>query len=266
MRSEEGMIMNFFVEGLQGSGKSTLVKKLSDKHSDHRVFREGDYSPTELAWCAYVSEDTYADILERYPEIHDEIASKSHEEDGHTVICYTQIITDIPGFHKDLEQYEIYNGRVSREDFKNTILTRFAKWNTDGNIFECSVFQNIVEDMILFQNASDEEIIAFYKEIRKVLDGRDYRIVYLMSEDIRSNIDVIRKERSDDKGNELWFPMMLGYFNDSPYARQHGLSGEETMLSHFSHRQGLELKICEEVFPGRYTVLKSKGYKDEELV
>jgi thymidylate kinase len=30
--------MNYFVEGLQGSGKSTLVKKLSEKYSDYLRF------------------------------------------------------------------------------------------------------------------------------------------------------------------------------------------------------------------------------------
>ena len=113
--------MNYFVEGLQGSGKSTLVKKLSEKHPECKAFREGDYSPVELAWCAYVSRDQYSSILEKYSEIRNEIAAKSFEEGEHVIICYTQILTDTHGFHKDLEQYEIYNGRVSREDFKKII-------------------------------------------------------------------------------------------------------------------------------------------------
>jgi hypothetical protein len=258
--------VNYFVEGLQGSGKSTLVEKLSDKHPEYKAFYEGDYSPTELAWCAYVSKEIYSSILEKYSDIQNEIAMKSHEEDDNVIICYTQILTDIPGFHKDLEQYEIYNNRVSRDAFKRIILSRFANWNTDGNIFECSLFQNIVEDMILFQVASDEEIIAFYREIKKVLEGRDYHIAYLMSEDIRSNIDVIKKERSDDQGRETWFPLMLGYFNESPYAKKNGLSGDADMLKHFSHRQELELTICREIFPGKYTILKSKGYKDTDIL
>ena len=117
----------------------------------------------------------------------------------------------------------------------------------------------------MFQNASDAEIIAFYREIKNVLGRRDYHIAYLLSEDIRSNIDVIRKERSDDQGRELWFPLMLGYFNESPYAKQNGLAGEEDMLKHFFHRQEIELAICKEVFPGKYTLLRSKGYKDTDI-
>ena len=252
--------MNYFVEGLQGSGKSTLVKRLAERLPDHKVFHEGDYSPVELAWCVYVSKAKYREILEKYYEIRSMIAEKSHEEDDHMIICYTQILTDIPGFHKDLEQYEIYNNRLTPEAFRKVILERFSKWKTDGNIFECSLFQNIVEDMILFQDASDQEITDFYREIRSVLTGRDYRIMYLWTEDISSNIDAIRKERSDDHGKELLFPLMLRYFNESAYAKKRGLSGEEAMLDHFEHRQTLELSICKDVFSDRYTMLKSKGY------
>lgn len=258
--------MNYFVEGLQGSGKSTLVKKLSEKHPEYLSVHEGDYSPVELAWCAYVSKDEYERILDKYQAIRREIKEKSHEERDHMIICYTQVITDVPGFHKDMEQYEIYNNRLSPEAFKKVILERYSKWNTDNNIFECSLFQNIVEDMILFQNASDQDVIDFYKEISEKLSGRDYRIMYLLTEDISSSINVIRKERSDEQGNELWFPLMLGYFDESPYAKKNGLSGEEAMFSHFKHRQELEISICRQVFPDRYTVLKSKKYKDEDYL
>ncbi len=252
--------MNYFVEGLQGSGKSTLVRRLSDKYPDHTAVCEGDYSPVELAWCAYVDKAKYNEILEKYSDIRDEIAKKSYEEDDHMIICYTKIITDIPGFHKDLEKYEIYNGNLDPESFKEVVLRRFHNWNSDKNIFECSIFQNIVEDMILFQKRSDREIIDFYKEIKEALAEKEYQIIYIRTDDIAANIDIIRKERTDDKGNEMWFPLMTWYFDNSPYAKEKGLSGTKELLSHFRHRQELELKICKEVFKGKHTILKSKGY------
>ena len=73
--------MNYFVEGLQGSGKSTLVRCLSEKYPDYKDICEGDYSPVELAWCAYVNRETYSEILEKYDAIRDEIKEKSFEED-----------------------------------------------------------------------------------------------------------------------------------------------------------------------------------------
>ncbi len=253
--------VNYFIEGLQGSGKSTLTTNMVKKHTELTAVREGDYSPVELAWCSYVSHDKYNEILDKYSGIRTSIEEKSHIENDHVIICYTQIITNIEGFHKDLEQYEIYNGQIQFDEFKKIVLNRFERWNGKDMIFECSLFQNIVEDMLLFRDVSDDEIIRFYEEIENVLRDKEYQILYLETENVSENIDIIRKERSDEHGNEMWFPLMLGYFNESPYAKNKGVSGEEALLKHFLHRQELELRICKEVFTDRYKVLKSKKYE-----
>lgn len=56
---------NIFIEGIPGSGKSTLLDTLSRHFTDYRVYREGDISPVELAWCAYMSEDAYRAVPPR---------------------------------------------------------------------------------------------------------------------------------------------------------------------------------------------------------
>ena len=257
--------MNYFVEGLQGSGKSTLARMIAEKKPEYVLKQEGDYSPVELAWCAYLNEDQYQEILKKYPEMLKEIEEKTYDEGEKKIVCYTKIRTDNHGFYQDLEQYEIYNNRVSWEEFQDIVLSRYRNWNQDGMIFECSLFQNTVEDMTLFRNASDEEIIAFYRKVREALEGKEYRIVILKAEDVRGNLAVIRKERSDEQGNELWFPLMMQYFNECPYAKARGLEGEEALIRHFIHRQELELRLCEEVFPDKYSVLTSKKYTEEEI-
>ena len=257
--------MNYFIEGLQGSGKSTVVQKLAEARPGYTAVREGDYSPVELAWCAYTDESKYCEILTKYPGLRSAIEEKTFAEGNKRIICYTQVRTDNHAFYQDLEQYEIYNGRVAFEDFKTIVLDRYRQWNTDRMIFECSLLQNTVEDMILFRCFSDEEIIGFYRHVRKALEGKDYRIVYLNAEDISGNLAVIRKERSDENGNELWFPLMLQYFNDSPYAKKKGLEGEEALIRHFIHRRDLELRICKEIFPDKSVILTSKAYTDEDI-
>ena len=258
--------MNYFVEGLQGSGKSTLVQKLSDMNPDCTAVREGEYSPVELSWCAYVDDGQYRRILEKYPELRTQIEEKTYSEGCRKVICYTKIITENRDFYRDLEQYEIYNNRIPFDAFQSIVLGRYRKWNSDRMIFECSLFQNTVEDMILFRQAGDEEILAFYRQVREALGGKEYRIVYLQAKDIRGNLETIRKERSDEQGNELWFPMMIGFFNDCPYAKSRGLKGEEDLIRHFIHRQDLELRICKEVFPDRSIILESKNYTEEDIL
>ena len=117
---------SYFVEGIQGAGKSTMVAKLAQENPSYNVYREGDYCPVELAWCAFLEEEQYRQVLEKYKDIADLIREKTIQEDDKKVVMYTRILTDIPGFHKELEQYEIYNGNKNREEFQDIVLKRFS--------------------------------------------------------------------------------------------------------------------------------------------
>lgn len=256
---------SYFIEGLQGAGKSTLVKCFSEHLTDYQVFHEGDYSPVELAWCAYVTEEQYQKILGDYPSLDGEIKAKTAAEGEKRIICYTQILTDIPTFHRNLEKFEIYNGNLDREDFEKVILKRFRKWDGEGQIFECSIFQNIIENQMLYLMMPDEEIMDFYRRLGRILDEKSYQIVYLDVTDIPGTIDVIRKERSDDAGNELWFPLMLRYLEKSPYGKRHMLTGMEGLVKHLVRRRDLEHRILAEIFRENAMIVKAKGYEWKEL-
>lgn len=256
--------MNYFIEGLQGSGKTTIAGKLAEKYGC-KVFREGDYSPVELAWCACMSEEEYRAMLGKYPDLAPQTKAQTFDEGEKRIVCYTRVKTDNTDFYKDMERYEIYNGRLPLDVFRRTVLGRYEAWNGSGQIFECSLFQNTVEDMILFRDLPNEDIIAFYRQVKKALGGKSFRIVYLKTENIAESIDTIRKERTDENGGEVWYEMMCGFFNSSVYAKAHGVSGSEAMLEHFAHRQELELRICRELFPAETVILGSKCYTDADI-
>lgn len=257
---------NYFVEGLQGAGKTTFVQRLSENLTGYTVFREGDFSPVELAWCAYVTEEQYNRILKDYPSLKEEITAKTVIEDEYRIICYTQILTDVPNFHRNLEQYEIYNGNLARESFENVVFKRFTKWNGEGQILECSIFQNIIENQMLYLMMADDEILDFYKKLKAILADKPYKIIYLDMDDISKEIDIIRKERSDDKGNELWFPLMTRYVEESPYGKEHSLIGLEGLLRHLERRRTIEHRIIDEIFKERTVVVKAKNYVFDEIM
>lgn len=257
---------NYFIEGLQGAGKSTFVRRLSRKLNGYKVFCEGDFSPVELAWCAYVTEQQYSTILMEYPSIAREIKAKTVAEGGQRIICYTQILTDVPDFHKNLEKFEIYNGNLDRESFEKVVFHRFEKWDGEGQIFECSIFQNIIENQMLYLMMTDEEILDFYKRLKGILKHKPYKIIYLDVKDIPGTIDIIRKERSDDNGNELWFPLMVRYLEESPYGRANELTGAKGLIGHLDKRKALEHRILDEVFSERTAVVKSKNYEMDDVI
>ena len=91
-----------------------------------------------------------------------------------------------------------------------------------------------------------------------------YQIIYLAVVDIRSTIEVIKKERSDENGNELWFPLMVRYIEETPYAKEHSLHGMEGLLTHLERRKALEYRIINEIFKDETIV--EKNYKLPEEI
>lgn len=256
---------NIYIEGIQGAGKSTLLQAVAELGPQYHLCREGEYSPVELAWCTYMDKEQYEGVLERYATIRNEIIQNTIVEEDHYIVTYTKILTDLPGFHKDLEQFEIYNRRRTLEELKEIVLTRYRRFHETGYVFECAFFQNLVEDLILFHLASDDEIMEFYKELWSEIDKKNYKMLYLYSNQIADNIRSIRKERSDEQGHEMWYPLMISYFEDSPYAKQHHCKGLEDLIKHFIHRQQLELRIIHEVIKDAAILIPSKEWKKDEL-
>lgn len=204
-------------------------------------------------------------MLARYAAIEAQIKEKTITENNHKIICYTQILTDIPGFHKDLEGYEIYNGNLDKRALEEVVFERFSRWNGAGQIFECSIFQNIIENQMLYLMLSEEEILDFYRRLREILIDKQYKIIYLDVEDIADAIHVIRKERSDANGNEMWFPLMIQYLASSPYGKEHHLTNFDGLITHLAQRKALEHRIIKEIFWENSVILKAKNYSMDAI-
>lgn len=257
---------NVFIEGIQGMGKSTLLNGIFNAVPELHVCREGDYSPIDLAWCAWMSKQEYETAIKSYKSIQDELIKNTIQEQEHFIVTYTKIITDIPDFHKNLEQYEVYNGRKNFTDLKELILSRYRKFSGTGYLFECSFFQNIMEDLILFHLLEDDEIVEFYRDLYSCVNQEQFLLLYLYSDKLEEYIGIIQKERCDDSGNELWYRLMLEYLIHSPYGEKHGYSAFEDMITHFRHRQRLEMRIIREIIGDRAVVLPAKNWKMEEII
>ena len=258
---------HIFIEGLQGSGKSTLLRNLSQKYPEYKAYYEGDISPAELAWCSYMTKEQYGEALQKYPHVVQEIKQFTKQEGDRYIVAYTRILADMREFYEWMESFEIYNARVSFVDFRNIIMNRYrALEPADKGLYECSFFQNSMESMMLYYQMSEQEIVDFYREAYEILQPKGFQMLYLQSGNIRENILQIKKERSDEHGVELWYPLMLRYLQESPYGKIHGFEGLDDMIAHFERRVAIEERIIREVLKEDCMVLKAKEYRMEEIL
>lgn len=257
---------NIFVEGIQGAGKSTLLNQLQKNIPEYKVYREGDISPVELAWCSYMTSEQYEEVCIQYRDICADLESHTVTENDRKITAYTGILTDIPGFHKFMEQFEIYNGNMDFKQFKEIILKRYKKFNEVGNVFECSFFQNSIECMLLYYQMSDDEIMDFYLDAFDILKSKKFRLIYLNAMDIESTIDTIKRERVDEQGNEIWYSLMLQYLEQSPFGKTHNLKAFDGLVSHLKRRRDLELRIIHRIIGKDSIIIDSKNYDINEII
>lgn len=260
------MTKNIFIEGIPGSGKSTLLNELSKRLPEHHPYHEGDICPVELAWCSYMTKEDFQETLEKFPDLNEEIISWSVMEDGYYIVAYTRIMAERREFYEYMEGFEIYNGRVPFRTFHDTIMKRYATLSDEKHLFECSFFQNSIESMMLFYCMKDEEIIAFYREAYEILKNKGFRMIYLDSDNIREDVLQIKKERADENGNEMWFPLMMNFLKESPYGKERNYQDFEDVVHHFERRRALEHRIIAGVIGEDVTILTAKNYDISSLV
>lgn len=257
---------NVFIEGIQGTGKSTLENELAKRLPAYKVYREGDLSPVELAWCSYMSEEQYNETLARFSCFEKEIQSHMMPEGDKRIVAYTRILTDMPEFYRHMENYEIYNGRVSFEYFRKIIFERYDKFNTVGNIFECSLFQNAVECMMLYYEMNDESIMEFYRDLYYIIRDKNPVLIYLEAMDVKEGILQIKRERSGPDGREVWFPLVMNYLRTSPYGRRHGCGSFDDLIAHLERRKRLELRIIQEIMESFALQVHAKNYDISAII
>ena len=258
-------MLNIFIEGIPGSGKSTLLKKMQESLPLYRFYYEGDLSPVELAWCAYLTPEQFQKAIDDWPQLEASIKENSKKENNHYIVSYTRISTDQNDFYPYMERYEIYGGRRSIEDFSNIILERFHTFNGTGYVFECSFFQNIIEELMLFAEYDDEQILDFYRKLINNISD-DFLVIRLVCTDVRKSIEQIKAERVNEHGEEVWHQLMMNYLNQSPYGKSHHYESFDDIVLHFNRRISLEKRISAELLPHRFIDVESKNYRLEDIL
>lgn len=246
------------VEGIPGSGKTTISKKikkhLASKGLEVLLYNEGDMHPADMAWNALLNIDEYNNIVNEYKEYEKIIKDNSIFEDDYVIVAYTKL-----GFRRQqnklmnfFEEHEIYDGRVSADIFKQIHLKRWKRFGEEMQenknkivIFECSFLQNHVNELLAIHDKDFDYIRNYLNELIETVAELKPKLIYLNQLSIKETINRIAKERISHNKNIYpgWLEMSIEYFENSSYGKRNNINGIDGLVKYFEKRQEIELGV-----------------------
>jgi hypothetical protein len=267
------------VEGIPGSGKTTISKKikkhLTDRGLDVVLYNEGDAHPADMAWNALLSKEEYNKIIEEYKGSEQIIRENSIFEENYVILAYTKL-----GFHRKqnklmefLEAHEIYDGRVSVDIFTEIHLKRWKNFKKevlhDKNkivIFECSFLQNHVNELLAIHDKDFNFIKEYLNDLIKTVAELKPKLIYLNQFSIKETIARVAKERVSHNKEVYphWIDMCIEYFKNSRYGKRNNLNDFDGLIKYFEKRQEIELQVIDSLAIDKLIVY-NKHYDYENI-
>ena len=238
------------VEGIPGSGKTTIAKMISsyyrDKGANATTYPEGEAHPADLGWIACIPLDQYDELLARYPQFKEDIKANTQIEHGYAMVAYLWIRDKTKVFHDEMEKYEVYDGRAEWDVFRDLHLARwqvFAKSQIAKEeiaVFECALLQNHINELLFFHSKNEAEITNHLKLLIESVMGLNPVLIYLAQPDVQETIRRVSDERTDKHGHKDWMERVIGFFEHCPHGDYKGFSG---MVQAFEDRKRIELNV-----------------------
>lgn len=267
------------VEGIPGSGKTTISKKIKNhlvsKGLEVLLYNEGDMHPADMAWNALLNMDEYNNIIDEYKTHEKIIKENSIFEDDYVILAYTKL-----GFHRKqnklmnfLEEREIYDGRVSADTFKQIHLKRWKKFGEEMKenknkivIFECSFLQNHVNELLAIHDKDFDYIRDYLNELIGTVTELKPKLIYLNQASIKETINRVSKERVSHNKDMYpgWLETSIEYFKNSSYGKRNNINGFDGLIRYFEKRQEIELGIIKSLALDKL-IIYNKNYDYENI-
>jgi hypothetical protein len=256
------------VEGIPGSGKSTIAKKIKEYLDTQKIettlYTEGDAHPADLAWCAYLPKDKYIEIINQVPQYAQVIKDNTRFDNDFAVVAYTKLglSPSENEIMKCFEAYEVYDGRVTFERFTDLHLKRWKRFSREAengksvHVFECAFLQNHVSELMGMYNKEGGAISDYLISLLQTVEMLNPIILYLMQPDVNKTITRIAKERvSSDKSKQSdWIDLIIGWVEKSQYGKKHVLKGFNGVVRFLEERKKIEMEVLSKLPIDHYLI------------
>ena len=268
------------VEGIPGSGKSTISRKIRNylvsKGLEVVLYNEGDLHPADMAWNALLTKEEYNNVIKDNKEYENIIKENSKFEEDYVMVAYKKL-----GLRKDkselmklFEAHEVYDGRVTCDVFKELHLKRWKKFaeqmKEDKNkivIFECAFLQNNVNELLAIYEKDLNYIKDYLNELIGTVLELNPKLIYLKQPSVKETLNRVSKERISDNKEAYpdWIDVVIEYFKNSNYGKHNNINGFDGVVRYFEKRQEIELEVIKSLSIDNL-VICNHNYEWEEII
>ncbi|MCK9862130.1 hypothetical protein [Paenibacillus sp. ATY16] len=189
------------VEGLCGTGKSTLAERLH-----HYLVQQGKSSafydegaeghPASLNWHALFREQEYNEFLERYPNLANDISLRAIKDGSNYLLPYRGVkeFSGQIALNAELKSRELCWAEmpiVAQSEFTYLIQRHWARFVEVASltdtvyVLEAVFFQHQIHDLLKHYQASDSQIEQHIQGIAQQIAAMNPILIYLTQPSVR---------------------------------------------------------------------------------
>ena len=263
------------IEGLPGSGKSTIAQWvheiLSDAGIESEIFLEGNLDhPADYEGVAFYNKDEFQSLISKNMEFEVELKAWVKKQESDYFIPYRKMQNELgirfPGeLLNTICKNDIYELPFSQN--QKLIIEKWIMFGREairGNktyIFECCFIQNPVTIGMIKYDIPAEDIIQYVTRLEDAIKVLHPIIIYIDQEDIEFTFKKAVCERPSE-----WSKGFIDYYTDQGYGKSQALTGLDGTIQILQARRVLETEIYKRLKINKMRVDNSrydKKCKDE---
>jgi hypothetical protein len=245
------------VEGIPGSGKTTMARFVKNLLDDVRVanelFVEDNLDhPAEYESVAWFPRDEYEHFLEHHAANRSLLAKYSWFRGEDCFIAYGKLDKahrqEIPAeLSGELAQCDVWAVptpdlfcRLKMDRWKTFAET--ARQGKQTYILECCLIQNPLAVLMIRHNMSESYTLAYVRSVLELVEALDPLILYLWPRDTWKAWERITRERPEE-----WINAMIDYLERGQWSHANQLSGYESVVAFHDLRKEIEMRFLQEL-------------------